>query len=204
MKILKKRLVILVLVLLLSMQVYGYCITPKNGKTISTSTNFCSETYQLRKGITIGQDLITIDCGSAILQGLFQGETGILIKNRNQVKIKNCVIMNYDVGIELVNSTNITISNVAFIRNQIGLKLKQSHNNTFMKNRDISLKKPIQEIESFENIFRYENKNINADFCRYNTCNEEKKIKRIEGFSKEEYSLKKILMRAIEIWINES
>jgi hypothetical protein len=194
--------VIILLVLLLSIPVYGYCIDPKDKKTIFSSTDFCSQSYQLRNGIKIGQDGIVIDCGGAIIQGLFQGETGILIENRNKVTIKNCMIMNYDVGIGLVNSTNVTVSNVALIRNQIGLRLEKSNNNTFIKNRDISLRKPVKEIESFENVFQYENKNIKGDFCRYNTCNELQKIKRITPVIKGEYSLKEILMEAIELWIN--
>ena len=97
------------------------------------------------------------------------------------------------------------------IRNQIGLKLKQSNNNTFIKNRDISLKKPIQEIESFENIFSYENKDVKGDFCRYNFCNKKKKTERVpeqtamiltKRNTLERYSLKEILMKAIMIWIN--
>ncbi|MBW2978730.1 hypothetical protein KY304_01305 [Candidatus Woesearchaeota archaeon] len=198
----KKRLVILVLVILLSFSALA-CKEPKDGKTLFETTLFCGYQYQLRNGIEIGNNDIIIDCGHAILQGIFQGKTGILIENKKNIILKNCMIMNYDIGIELVNSTNITINNVAFIRNQIGIKLYNSHNNTIIKNRDISLKREIKETESFENIFHYENKNINADFCRYNTCNFIKKIKKIPAYSKEEYSLKKILIRAIEIWINE-
>ncbi|MBN1644676.1 hypothetical protein JW851_01370 [Candidatus Woesearchaeota archaeon] len=207
----KKRLVILVLLILLSIQVFGYCIDPKDGKTILTTSNFCAKKYQLQNGIEIGQNEITIDCGSAVIQGLFQGKTGILIENKNNVIIKNCMIMNYDVGIEFINSTNITISNIALIRNQIGIKIVKSNNNTFIENRDISLKRPIQEIESFENIFQYENKNINADFCRYNTCNEKIKIQRLpektaivrtDENKLKRYSLQEILMKSIQIWIN--
>ncbi len=192
---------ILALVILLSFSVLA-CEEPRDGKTIFDTTRFCGYQYQLRQGIEIGNNDITIDCGHAIIQGLFQDITGILIQNKKNIILKNCMIMNYDVGIELINSTNVTVSNVAFIRNQIGLKLKQSSNNTFVKNRDISLKKPIHNIESFENIFQYENKNIKGDFCRYNTCNKIKKTKKIQGFAKEDYSLRKILMRAIEIWIS--
>ncbi len=195
---------ILLLVILLSIQVSGYCTPPKDGKTIFTNTDFCSQSYQLRNGIRIGQNEVIINCNGAIIQGLFQGKTGILIENKKQVTIKNCMIMNYEIGIELINSTNITVTNVALIRNQIGLRLEKSNDNTFIKNRDISLRKPVKEIESFENIFQYENKNINYDFCRYNTCNELEKIKRVKQYSSENYSLKEILMEAIRIWINES
>jgi hypothetical protein len=177
-------------------------VPPKDVKTIFNDINFCSQSYQLRNGIKIGQNSITIDCQGAIIRGLFQGKTGILIENKKKVTIKNCMIMNYEIGIELINSTNVTVSNVAFIRNQIGLRLEKSNNNKFIRNRDISLKKPIKEIESFENIFQYENKNINYDFCRYNTCNQLEKIKRIKQYSAENYSLKEILMEAIRRWIN--
>lgn len=192
------------------MQASAYCITPKDKKIISENTEFCPQTYQLPSGIAIGRDKITIDCRSAIIQGLFQGRTGILVENKKDVVIQNCMLINYNIGIQLVNSTNISIVNTALIRNQIGIKIERSNNNTIIKNRDISLKRPVQEIESFDNIFNYENKDINADFCRYNTCNQETKINRTPDktilYRNEDklqnYSLREILMEAIQIWLS--
>jgi len=191
---------VILLAILLSIQIALGCTILKENKKISKDTKTCSKTYYLSKGISITEDDLTIDCKSSILQGTFQGETGITIQNKKNICIKNCMIMNYYQGIQIRNCTNITITNTALIRNQIGIQLYDSHNNTFSNNRDISLIRPVKETESFDNIFYYENKNLNADFCRYNTCNE--KAKQPRKISTIKQSLRKILMKAIRDWIN--
>ncbi|MBD3361611.1 hypothetical protein GF358_02335, partial [Candidatus Woesearchaeota archaeon] len=140
----KKRLVIFLVIILLSSFVSGYCVNPRDGKSVFKTTQFCTQTYQLREGISIGRNELTLDCGNAVIQGLFTGKTGITIENKKNILIKNCILMNYDVGIHLINSTNITIQNIALIRNQIGAKVEKSDKNRIINSRDISLKKPVQ------------------------------------------------------------
>lgn len=189
-----KRLVILtILIILLAIPATAQCNYLANGKKISRTTKICGQNYPLNDGIQITASNIILDCGNAVLQGEFENKNGILIENQKDIQIKNCILMNYENGITLINSTNITITNNGLLRNNIGIKLENSHNNTILENRDVSLKQMIKETESKDNIFHYENKNAEGDYCRYNYCNQITK----------NYSLKEILMEAIRVWIEE-
>lgn len=183
----------ILLIILLAMPVFAQCNYLADGKKISKTTKICGQNYPLPNGIKIIASDIIFDCGNAVLQGEFENKNGITIENQNNVQIKNCILMNYENGITLINSTNITLINNGLLRNNIGIKLENSHNNTILENRDVSLKQMIKETESKDNLFHYENKNAEGDYCRYNYCNQ---ITR-------NYSLKAILMEAIRVWIEE-
>lgn len=186
----------ILILLLLAMPAYALCKEPRDKKTITETTKFCGQNYPVPNGIRIGANDIKIDCGNALIQGEFRGKTGMAIENKQNVIVQNCIFMNYETGISLVNSTNITITNTGLLRNNIGIKLENSHNNTLIENRDVSLKKELTETNSKDNSIHYENKKVNtdnADYCRYNYCNQLTK----------EYSLKAILMEAIRVWIEE-
>lgn len=184
--------IIVLIILLLALPANAQCKEPRDKKTITETTKFCGQNYNLPNGMRIGANDILIDCGNALLQGEFKEKTGMIIENKQNVIIQNCIFMNYETGISLLNSTNITIVNTGLLRNNNGIKLVNSHNNTITENRDISLKKAILETDSKGNIIHYENKQIDADYCRYNYCNQLTR----------EYSLKAILLEAIRIWIS--
>ncbi len=182
----------LVILLLIAMPALAQCKEPRDRKTITETTKFCGQNYQLPNGMRIGANEIIIDCGNALIQGEFGGKTGMTVENKQNVIIRNCIFMNYETGISLLNSTNITITNTGLLRNNNGIKLVNSHNNTIIENRDVSLKKNIIETDSKDNLLHYENKQINSDYCRYNYCNQVVR----------NYSLKAVLMEAIRVWIN--
>lgn len=186
---------IVFLILLLALPAFAQCKEPRDKKTITETTKFCGQNYLIPNGMRIGANDILIDCGNALIQGEFDGKTGMTIENKQNVVVQNCIFMNYETGISISNSTNITITNTGLLRNNIGIKLVNSHNNTLTDNRDVSLRKTVIETNSKDNIIRYENKKINTDetdYCRYNYCNQ---------FTRE-YSLRAILMKAIRAWIN--
>jgi len=187
----------IVIVLLLCPIVFA-CNTPLDGKTYTESQNFCNKRYYIPNGITIETDNVEINCNNAILQGDFKS-TGITIRNAQNVKIKNCHIINFYQGIEMQNATQAQIHDNHFLRNFIGIKIENSDNNHIYANRDVSITKTLRNVNSFENHVRYLNKNLEGDFCRHNSCNE--KTPKLGLATYTHYSLARILEAAIRQFI---
>jgi len=180
------------LILLLIPSVIAECEHVQNGKTYSVSYDFCGLNYQTYDGIVINGNDLTIDCGTAVIRGDFEGP-GITIIDSENVLVQNCHIANYEIGLLLINSTHVTVKNSGILRNTIGIKLIDSNQNYFERINDISLERMIRIVGSVDNYFDYTNKDLEGDFCRYNTCN---KI-----FTSEPQSLKEILAKAIKNWL---
>ncbi|MEM4263983.1 MAG: right-handed parallel beta-helix repeat-containing protein [Candidatus Woesearchaeota archaeon] len=195
----KKRCLLLVLfMIILSTAVQADCQKPMNGKTYTSDKRFCSNTFYLPDGIIVGRDNIVIDCNHAVLKGNnFEG-IGIIIKNKNNVVIKNCKIANYAVGISIQDSKNITFYGNTLMRNNMGIRLYQVSDSTFCENRDISLDRIMRMIESQNNTISFTNKKIEEDFCRYNWCNA-KVI--IDENKEDKEALIKLLKSAIKEWM---
>lgn len=180
------------------------CSTPLDGKTYTESQDFCSRTYYLPNGITIGADNIIIDCQGGIIQGDFY-YTGIFAENRKNFEIKNCHIMNYNYGIKFKNVTKAKVHNNNLLRNFIGIRLEESSQNYFYENRDVSINKILQNIHSKGNHVRYTNKNMQGDFCRHNSCNEkntETPASQNNIYEPNKFFLSDILKKAILQWIS--
>jgi hypothetical protein len=145
------------------------CSRTIESSKITQSATLCGINYDTN-GITITADNVVLDCGSGVLKGKFKS-TGITIDGRRDIKIKNCHIANHDVGILIKNSARITILDSNLVRNNVGVKLIDSTTVAVENTFDISIKRPVQTINSFGNTFQFTNKKLQGDMCRLNQCN---------------------------------
>jgi hypothetical protein len=179
------------------------CSDPLNGKTYTADQEFCNKNYYLPDGFEIGADSIVIDCNNAVLRGDFKS-TGILLKNRKNVEIKNCNIVNYNTGISLVNTEGTDIHDHSLLRNYVGIKLDNAMQNHFYEIRDVSIQREVRSTYSTGNHIKYTNKNLKGDFCRHNSCNEksEKEKTVFPEIFFYQATLEEILKEAIKKWIS--
>ena len=149
------------------------CTDLTDPASIDRSMRLCADNYHPHdypEGVRITADNIVLDCGSAVLHGKFKN-SGIVLKDRNKVTIKNCQVANYETGILIKNSHNITILETSLIHNYLGIKLLDSTGVTVEHSHDISIKKPVQIINSYGNSFHFTNKDLEGELCRLNQCN---------------------------------
>ena len=81
-----------------------------SGCNLRMSATMPPAIYNLPRGISICADGITLDCAGATLQGTnLNSYSAILMYNRNDITIKNCVIRRYDIGIYSFQSNRSSI-----------------------------------------------------------------------------------------------
>lgn len=197
----KRCTLVLAILIMLSAAAHADCQNPMNGKTYTTDRVFCSETFYLPDGIIIDNDNVVIDCGHAVIKGTNFEKTGITIRNRKNIVIKNCKIANYAVGLYIQNSTDIIFYSNTLMRNKVGIKLSSVANCTFDENSDISLERPMRMTDSSENKISYVNKKVEEDFCRHNQCNTKGSFEPQENEIEEKLTLLNALKSAIQEWI---
>lgn len=147
------------------------CTVPTEGMTIIQNTVLCSKIFDLPSGIMIGADNIELDCDGGMLRGDMLGETGIIVDGRNHVTIKDCFITTYKIGVYIKNSTHITMTKTSLLKNRMGVRLYNSYENNITGIKDQSTETPLSVINSKFNIFLFDNKNIEENFCNKNMCN---------------------------------
>lgn len=163
----------LVIALLLIGIAAAECIEPTDGMTIKENILFCSSTYDIPNGITIGANDVVLDCGTAVLRGIVgESEIGIRAENVDRIAIKNCNILTFTQGIYLKNVTNSLIENNAILKNRIGIRILDSYENTIRDNNDKSFQFAVSAINSKYNVVILGNKEIERAFCEVNACNE--------------------------------
>ena len=131
----KKLIFLLLPFLFLITSVLAQCVTPYENIEINTSTTFCKGTYYLNDSdtngvINITGDNLILDCNSSEFIGSnIVNSVGIVIVDRANVTIKNCILRDYFVGI-YVKGDNIHINNSTILGNQtqysLGIMLENS------------------------------------------------------------------------------
>lgn len=171
------------------------------------SVRLCADNYyphNYPQGISIEADNIGLDCGTSVMHGTFKN-SGIVIVGRENITIKSCQISNYDIGIWIKNSKNIVILDTNLFHNYIGIKIIDSTGVTVEDSLDVSIKRPVQLINSRGNVFHFVNKDLEGEVCRLNQCNEPSGVAEQEHTRLKEETPKKFLRRilndAIRAWI---
>jgi parallel beta-helix repeat protein len=132
----------------------------------------CNKAFDVPSGILIRTDNVTLDCNGAIIRGTgLQDNQGIIIERADDITIKNCNILNFDVGIYIKEGDRNTITHNALLKNRIGVRLLEAFENRFEGNADKSLLKPVSALGSKFNTFWLTNKDLDKDFCEVNLCN---------------------------------
>lgn len=179
----KKVLLILVSLIVLSSFVYADCVVPYDGMIITQDTTFCAGDYSSNfMHITIGSNpnynnKITLDCNNSLIFGTIRQDVnyynkGIGIKNcniysypYNEIVIlyanKNSVIENnnffntpYGVGIELYSeSKNSLFLNNTFNNIRRSYWITSVSNSTFNENRFYNSESPFQVWAANNNLF---------------------------------------------------
>ena len=132
------------------------CIVPIDGMAINETTKFCTGTYNLPNGISVGTDNIILDCNGAELIGNYSTlpySTGINIDTKNNINIINCFITQFMNGIIVRESSNVNIINNIVYNNQRGIVINwQSNNNYFLNNSIVNnFQQGISIVNSFNN-----------------------------------------------------
>jgi len=164
----------LLLLLLLVPSVAGQCEEAFDQMQVIRDTVLCNKAFDVPSGITIRTDGVTLDCNGAIIRGTgLQDNQGIIIERADEVTIKNCNILNFDVAIYVKEGNRNTIIHNALLKNKIGVRMLEAFENRFESNADKSLLKPVSAIASKFNTFFLTNKDLDKEFCETNRCNSE-------------------------------
>src|SRR5690606_218588 len=110
------------LVLLLIIPAAFACVVPTNSMEITQSTALCSDVYYINNGIRITQSDIMLTCEGTVLKS-WRGGRGIVLEHVNNVTIKGCRVMNYNIGILVSNASRVLLEDNHLIKNQIGVRL---------------------------------------------------------------------------------
>jgi len=85
-------------------------VVPTDGMIITSDTTLIPGVYILPKGITIGADNVTLDCGGAILIGDNRQGNGITLIGRHGVTVKNARIRDYYHGIHCEDCSEVVLN----------------------------------------------------------------------------------------------
>lgn len=100
----------------------------------------CSQTFELDDygdygAIIIKKTGVTLDCDGAVLKGTGRG-IGILNFRSNDVTIKDCTVVGYDVGIKIDDASNTTLQHNRLCGNSVSdIELVNASNNHGQGNR---------------------------------------------------------------------
>lgn len=111
---------------------YAACVTPNENTEIKETAIFCSGVYDI-DGINAANDNVLIDCNNSALRGNGIGY-GILLKDRQNVSIKNCSISSYEIGIYLDNASYSIINGNYLTKNKFGIASFNSFSNNISNN----------------------------------------------------------------------
>ncbi|MGM5482095.1 MAG: NosD domain-containing protein [Nanobdellota archaeon] len=104
------------------------CFEPKAGETIDESVTLCSGEFQLDDGMKITSDNVVVKCDDTIIEG-YDNEDAFSIVARENVTIKGCEIVNFQMGITVINSDLVKILDNLIKENKIGLLFTNSNQN---------------------------------------------------------------------------
>jgi len=105
------------------------------GDTITTSMTLYSNLSGCGDdALVIGADNITLNCKESSITGLGTG-AGIILQDRQNVFVKNCVVSGFETGIEISGSQyNTIVKNTLTENNLYGIYLNNAQDNTIWKN----------------------------------------------------------------------
>lgn len=128
--------VFLVLILAAGVSAIECGPTPTDGCKVTVDTIFDPGIYQMPTGLTIVANNTVLDCNGATLNGTQSGPTtkGIYTLRVNNIKVKNCILMNYVYGFSSDFMTNSLIQNNTFLNGNMGLRLGLSSDGNLLLN----------------------------------------------------------------------
>lgn len=135
------------------------CSELVDNAVFDSDVDVCNGIYFLKEGIIINGENILFDCHSAVIRGDFGINSGIRIINSNNVTVKNCNVMHYDIGINVQNSEGVFLQDNHLLKNNFGTKFFGSENN-MVDSADVSLISSVKIAGSSDNIVSFFNKKI--------------------------------------------
>jgi hypothetical protein len=148
------------------------CVEAYDSMPVSETMILYTKAYDLPTGIMMTTSNVTLDCNGAMIRGDgVEKGTGITLEGVEGVEVKNCNLLNFNVGVQLINSNRNIIDKNNLLKENTGIKLFESFENRFESNSDKSLLTPINGISSKFNTIFISRVDLDADFCKVNTCN---------------------------------
>lgn len=157
--------------LILATTVSADCLELFDGLEIKNNTLLCSKTYDLPNGILIKTSNLVLDCNTAIIRGFDGKGIGIKIEHADNVTIRNCHVLTFDIGFFLKNVTNSLIEQNGIFKNRIGIRMLDSFENIIRENNDKSHEFAVSSVGGKYNVVMHGNKNVERGFCEFNACN---------------------------------
>lgn len=119
------------------------CTTPTDGMIVTTSTKFCSGTYQFNGSATNGSikilaNNVVLDCNGASFVGNNTSTFDAIVIAGTNNTVKNCILSNYFWGVRVNGYNNLTVDNITtlgtldslfYIRNSINSSILNSNSN---------------------------------------------------------------------------
>jgi parallel beta-helix repeat protein len=104
---------------------------PTDGCEVTIDTTFVSGTYNLPNGINVNANDLTLDCNGSILKGngFSDGQVGILISDKRNIKIKDCNIEDFNTGFKMYRTTYSNVDKVTVKSNGVGFLIDRSSYN---------------------------------------------------------------------------
>ena len=88
------------------------CVNPTNGMVVTQDTVFCSGTFNLPQGITIGAGNITVEGNNTIIRGSSSTTgQGLTATGRGHVTVRNLTIQRYKYGMRFNDCDDLTVEN---------------------------------------------------------------------------------------------
>ncbi|MEK6839740.1 MAG: right-handed parallel beta-helix repeat-containing protein, partial [Nanoarchaeota archaeon] len=107
----------------------------RNSCTVSSSLTLpANQIYNLRDGIRVTGDALTLNCQGSTFDGsgFIYLNDGIVMDGVSGVTLQNCNVRNYDEGIKLISSSNNNLSLFRASTTRIGISLQSSHANQIL------------------------------------------------------------------------
>lgn len=123
-----KNLAVLCLFLALIPIASAVCFVPGENAEIRETAVFCPGIYNIENGIKIVNDGVIVDCNNSVLNGNGIGY-GILVKERQNVIVKNCNVSNYEIGIYLDSTNKSILAGNHLSKNKYGIALFNAFGN---------------------------------------------------------------------------
>jgi parallel beta-helix repeat protein len=107
----RRTLLLGVVGLVLAAPAVAECVVATDGLVITTDTVLCPEVYNLRSGIRIEADNVTLDGNGALLLGDHTtGSVGVRATGVQGVTVRNLIVRRYNYGMRFQNCADLTVT----------------------------------------------------------------------------------------------
>ncbi|RMD58427.1 hypothetical protein D6825_00950 [Candidatus Woesearchaeota archaeon] len=166
------RIVTLALLVLLLALPSIACTIPYSTQVIDKTATLCVDVFYLDRPLVINESDVVLDCAGAVLKS-WSGGSAVRIVGVENVTVRDCRIVSYDVGFEVSDSRRVFLEDNHLVKNKLGSRFFNTSDSATL-NHDVSLLRSFDVADSRDNVLSLTNKRVSGSFCRVNFCNEDR------------------------------